>query len=167
MSNIGAVRRDFLKWSGVGALGTALGTASAYGDHMQAFFGVPIYDVRAFGATGGGNIPDTDAVNKAIEAAAGAGGGTVLFPSGSYLCYSIRLKSNVSLYLGPGATILAADPATGGGGYDPPEPNQWDKYQDFGHSHWHNSLIWGEELSNVSICGPGRIWGRGLSRGEG
>ena len=52
-------------------------------------------------------------------------------------------------------------------GYDPPEPNQWDKYQDFGHSHWHNSLIWGEGLSNISICGPGRIWGRGLSRGEG
>jgi len=28
-------------------------------------------------------------------------------------------------------------------------------YQDFGHSHWHNSLIWGEGLENVSIYGPG------------
>jgi polygalacturonase len=168
MSNIGTVRRDFLKLSGVGALGAALGTPPAYGDQKQASSGVTIYDVRAFGATGGGNILDTDAINKAIAAAASAGGGTVLFPSGSYLCYSIRLKSNVSLYLGPGATIVGADPATAGGtGYDPPEPNQWDKYQDFGHSHWHNSLIWGEELSNISICGPGRIWGRGLSRGEG
>src|SRR6266568_4799680 len=53
------------------------------------------------------------------------------------------------------------------GGYDPPEPNQWDNYQDFGHSHWHNSLIWGEEILNVSILGPGRIWGKGLSRGAG
>ncbi|PYV56623.1 MAG: exo-poly-alpha-D-galacturonosidase [Acidobacteria bacterium] len=168
MLNIGAVRRDFLKLSGVGALGAALGTASAYGHQKQAVLGAAIYDVRAFGATGGGNILDTVVVNKAIDAAASAGGGTILFPSGSYLCYSIRLKSNVSLYLGPGATIVGADPATAGGnGYDPPEPNQWDKYQDFGHSHWHNSLIWGEGLSNISICGPGRIWGRGLSRGEG
>ena len=41
------------------------------------------------------------------------------------------------------------------------EPNEWDKYQDFGHSHWHNSLIWGEDLSNIAIVGRGRIWGKG------
>ena len=46
-----------------------------------------------------------------------------------------------------------------------PEPNQWDPYQDFGHSHWHNSLIWGENLENISIIGPGRIDGKGLTRG--
>ncbi len=39
--------------------------------------------------------------------------------------------------------------------------------QDFGHSHWHNSLIWGEGLEDVAITGPGRIFGRGLSRGRG
>ncbi len=78
------------------------------------------------------------------------------FPAGNYLCYSIHLKSHVTLFLDPGATIVAADaPAAGaGGGYDPPEPNAWDKFQDFGHSHWHNSLIWGEDLENISI-GPG------------
>jgi polygalacturonase len=63
-----------------------------------------------------------------------------------------------------GSVIVAADPADGQGQYDPAEPNQWDAYQDFGHSHWHNSLIWGEGLENVSITGPGRIWGRGLTR---
>jgi polygalacturonase len=75
----------------------------------------------------------------------------------------------VDLYLGPGATILAAEaPASGaGGGYDPPEPNPWDHYQDFGHSHWHDSLVWGEGIKNVSTTGPGLIWGKGLSRGEG
>ena len=63
---------------------------------------------------------------------------------------------------------MAADaPAAGaGGGYDPPEPNAWDKFQDFGHSHWHNSLIWGEDLQNISIEGQGLIWGKGLSRGD-
>ncbi len=109
-----------------------------------------------------------DAINKAIDAAAAAGGGIVRFPAGSYLCYSIHLKSHITLSLDPGATIVAADaPAEGaGGGYDPPEPNAWDKFQDFGHSHWHNSLIWGEDLQNISIEGQGLIWGKGLSRGD-
>src|SRR6266705_495463 len=122
-----------------------------------------VYDVRAFGAKGDGKTVDTAAINKAIDTAARAGGGTVRFPAGSYLSFSIHLKSNIALYLDQGATIVAAEPGKGVG-YDPPEPNQWDAYQDFGHSHWHNSLIWGESLENVSILGPGRIWGRGLVR---
>jgi polygalacturonase len=40
-------------------------------------------------------------------------------------------------------------------------------FQDYGHSHFHNSLILGENLDNISITGPGRIWGKGLSRGTG
>src|SRR5204863_360873 len=51
--------------------------------------------------------------------------------------------------------------------YDPAEPNPWDTYQDVGHSHWHNALLWGEDLSDVSILGPGLIWGKGLTRGPG
>jgi polygalacturonase len=121
------------------------------------------YNVRAFGAKGDGKTLDTAAINQAIEAAAKAGGGTVRFPAGSYLSVSIHLKSNIALYLDQGATIVAAEPGKGVA-YDPPEPNQWDAYQDFGHSHWHNSLIWGENLENVSILGPGHIWGRGLVR---
>src|SRR5205807_2288597 len=90
----------------------------------------------------------------------------VHFPAGTYLCYSIHLRSKVALYLDPGATILAADSGPNGQ-YDSAEPNPWDKFQDFGHSHWHNSLIWGEGLENISIVGPGLIWGKGLSRGLG
>jgi polygalacturonase len=123
-----------------------------------------VYDVRAFGAKGDGKRLDTPAINKAIETAALAGGGTVIFPAGTYLCFSIRLKSNITLYLDQGATILAADPTKDNGKYDLPEPNQWDMYQDFGHSHWQNSLIWGIGLENVSILGPGRIDGKGLTR---
>jgi polygalacturonase len=125
------------------------------------------FNVRAYGAKGDGVTLDTAAINSAIDAAAAAGGGTVLFPSGTYASFSIHLKSNVALYLDAGSTILAADPPAAGmpGGYDEPEPNAWDKYQDFGHTHWHNSLIWGEGLVNIGITGPGRIFGRGLSRG--
>src|SRR4051812_31899034 len=57
-----------------------------------------VYNIRAFGARGDGHKIDTPAINKAIEAAAAAGGGTVLFPAGDYLSVSIHLKSNVTLY---------------------------------------------------------------------
>jgi polygalacturonase len=123
-----------------------------------------VYDVRAFGAKGDGKNLDSPAINKAIEAAAAAGGGTVSFPAGTYLSVSIRLRSNITLQLEHGATILAADPIPGKIAYDLPEPNEWDMYQDFGHSHWQNSLIWGIGLENVSIVGPGLINGKGLTR---
>ena len=122
-----------------------------------------VYDVKTFGAKGDGKALDTAAINKTIDAAAAAGGGTVYFPAGNYLSVSIHLKSNIALYLDQGATIIAANTSKEAR-YDPPEPNQWDAYQDFGHTHWHNSLIWGENLTNVSILGPGMIWGKGLVR---
>ncbi|MEO6828737.1 MAG: glycoside hydrolase family 28 protein [Acidobacteriaceae bacterium] len=129
-----------------------------------------IYDVRTYGAIGDGHVIDTPAVNKAIEAAAASGGGTVRFSAGTYACYSIHLRSHVTLFLERGATILAAPtPAAGaGGGYDAPEPDPaWVAYQDFGHNHWHNSLLWGENIHDFGIGGPGLIWGKGLDRGHG
>lgn len=122
------------------------------------------YDVRTFGAKGDGKTLDTRAINQAIDAAATAGGGTVVFPAGTYVSISIRLKSNITLQLDQGATLVAAEHAPGKVEYDQPEPNEWDMYQDFGHSHWHNSLIWGEGLENVSIIGAGLIDGKGLTR---
>lgn len=125
------------------------------------------FDVTAFGATGNGTALDTAAINKAIETAAAAGGGTVRFPAGKYLSFSIRLRSHVTLQLDPGSIIIAAEPpADRASGYDAPEPRRDpERYQGFGHSHWHNSLIWGEALKNVAIVGAGRIYGYGLNRG--
>jgi polygalacturonase len=123
-----------------------------------------VYNIRDFGAKGDGKTVDSIAINKAIDEAAKNGGGTVRFPAGTYLSFSIRLKSNITLYLEKGSTILAADPKEHKGSYDAPEPNEWDMYQDFGHSHWQNSLIWGISVENVSIIGEGLINGKGLTR---
>jgi hypothetical protein len=123
----------------------------------------PLYNIKDYGARGDGKAIDGDAINKAIDAAAKAGGGTVYFPAGNYLSYTIRLQSNISLYIDQGAALIAAAPVNKTG-YDLPEPNAFDKYQDFGHSHWKNSLIYGENLHDISILGPGLIWGKDLTR---
>jgi polygalacturonase len=118
-----------------------------------------VFDVKTYGAVGDGKTLDSPAINKAIDAANAAGGGTVYFIAGTYLSGSIHLKSNVTLYLDQGATIQASpDPET----YDVIEASQkqWDKYQDFGHTYFHNSLIWGENVENIAILGPGVISGK-------
>lgn len=150
-----------------------------------------IYDVRSFGAAGTGQANDTRAINAAVAAAA-PHGGTVYFPAGTYLSYSIHMQSNIAIHLDRGATILAARPVPGSGlrgavtaftqptvpvpetpktdssgnplTYDPPEPNPWAAYQDFGHSHFHNSLFWGENLHDITFEGSGMIDGQGLLR---
>jgi polygalacturonase len=180
---MGEFRREFLKMAGLGIVGGSVSlldttTASAQGTSGTSVntSGKPLFfDVRSFGATGDGKTIDSPAINAAIEAASAAGGGTVVFPAGVYACFSIRLKSFVALYLQQGATVLAADsPLPGqttgymGGNYDSAESNTaWDSYQDYGHNHWHNSLIWGEEIHDFGIFGPGLIWGKGLSHGGG
>ncbi len=124
------------------------------------------FNVKDFGAKGDGQALDSKAINKAIEAAAEKGGGTVYIPAGDYLSGSIRLKSNLRLLIDQGAVIIAAD-VRQENDYDEAEPGSNNSYQDPGHSHWHNSLLWGEELHDVSITGAGRIWGKGLYRKEG
>jgi polygalacturonase len=165
-------RRDVLKLGGIGAAAVtpvaAMSARNFVGDDSSAQAAGWV-SVRQFGARGDGATTDSPAINRAIDAAAAAGGGTVLFPAGVYLSYSIRLKSKVGLYLDHGAVILAGPTPRDGaatGGYDLAEPQgEWEPYQDYGHNHWHNSLIWGDGLDSVSITGPGLIWGKGLSRG--
>lgn len=163
-------RRKFLKDGGLVTAAMVLSADRALAQTGNDAGPSPLFSVKQFGAKADGTTLDSPAINAAIEAASRAGGGMVFFPAGTYSCYSLHLKSNVTLLLSTGARVVAADsPADGQqSGYDLAEPNQpWESYQDFGHNHWHNSLIWGEGLENVAIIGPGLIWGKGLSRGWG
>ena len=165
-------RREFLRW---GLASAAAGLLPVRGQAARSMFSPSTanqdaaWNVSHFGAKGDGAAIDSIAINQAIDAAAKAGGGTVFFPAGVYRSYSIRLKSHVGLFLDHGAVILAAEnpAAENDPGYDPAEPHNapGEAYQDFGHNHWHNSLIWGEGLNDISITGPGMIWGKGLARG--
>jgi polygalacturonase len=145
-------------------VGAGLAAAALVSDAAPARAQAREYDVRDYGATGDGTTIDSPAIQRAIDAAAAAGGGTVVLPTGTYASYSIHLRSHLALRLEAGATLLAAE-STEEHGYDAPEPGPGNEYQDFGHSHWHNSLLWGEDVEGVSIFGPGLIDGRGLWRG--
>ena len=105
------------------------------------------FDIRDFGAVSDGKIDNTDAINKAIVAANTARGGTVLFPAGQWMSGKIFMKSNVTLNISEGATLLAAP----GPIYGEPEGSL-------------SALIWGDGLENVTITG-GVIEGKtGITR---
>ena len=131
----------------------------------------PFFDITKFGAASGGPaLANQKAINDAIAAAAAAGGGTVVVPEGDFRTYTIRLRSRVGLHLAtPRSIIRAAVPGTGagqdGGFYDAPEPNPFVGLQDHGHSHWANSLIYGVDIEDVMISGPGLIDGSHLDAG--
>jgi polygalacturonase len=121
-----------------------------------------IFNVKHYGAFGNGEHLDHIAINKAIDACAAAGGGTVFIPAGKYLCGSIHLKSNVHIYLSSGAVIVGANPELNV--YDTAEAFPYTQYQDGGHTYFHNSLIWGEDLHDISITGTGMIDGGAIAR---
>lgn len=116
----------------------------------------------ATGAKGDGTTLDHPAINRAIDSCVAHGGGRVTLPAGRYLCGSIRMKSNVELHLSAGAVIVAAPAEMKA--YDESEPFPGKEYQDGGHTYFHNSLIWADGATNVSITGQGMIDGDGLTR---
>src|SRR5690349_20778275 len=116
------------------------------------------FNIRDYGATGNGSTNDSAAIQKAVDAASAAGGGTVRVPSGTYKsAKTIHLKSKVVFQLDSGSTVTGAS----GAGYDAPESNPYDKYQDFGHSHFHDAMFYGDRLTGIGFVGSGTIDGGG------
>src|SRR5689334_12713479 len=106
MSATGGSRRHFLGMAGVGAgafpvvAGSAqtLALAPTAGDaHPPP--GSSVLDVTRFGASGDGRTLCTGALQKAIDACGGRGGGVVLIPAGRYLSGALMLRSRVNLHL--------------------------------------------------------------------
>jgi polygalacturonase len=117
-----------------------------------------VFNVKNFGAKGNGSANDSGAINSAVTAANSAGGGTVEFPSGTYKSQNtVHLKSNVTLQLDSGSTIVGSNAK----GYDKAEANPNDKFQDFGHSHFHDAMFFGDSLTNIGFTGSGTIDGGG------
>jgi polygalacturonase len=116
-----------------------------------------VFSVKTFGAKGDGKTNDAPAVNAAIAAAAKNGGGTIEFAGGNFIMAgTVHLASNTTIKVNSGSTITGSS-----GGYDHPESNPNDKYQDFGHSHFHDAMFYGNGLTNITFTGGGTITGGG------
>lgn len=114
-----------------------------------------VFSPLQFGAKGNGKDLDTQAVNAAVDRCFQQGGGIVYLSPGTYLCGTVQLKSNVTLYLEAGATLLGSkeisDYTAMSGGTS--------THGDTGSRH----LIFARDAENISITGPGTIDGQGES----
>ena len=106
-----------------------------------------------------GAAENTRVLNELILRASEGGGGTVTVPAGVYAVYTVRMQSEVTLRLEKGAVLRAARPGVEGGNYDEPEVNLYAGIQDHGHTYLANSLVYGRELRNIAITGPGVLDG--------
>ncbi|MBI3191501.1 MAG: glycoside hydrolase, partial [Pedosphaera parvula] len=98
-------RREFLPHL-LGLTGATLTIRSPSVHAADKTAGKTNFNVRTFGARGDGSHLDTQALQKAIDTCAQSGGGTILFPAGTYLSGTLFLKSRVALHLDSGAVLL-------------------------------------------------------------
>ena len=111
------------------------------------------YNVRDFGAVGDGHALDTRSIQAAIDTCAAQGGGTVFVPAGRYVTGSLFLRSQITLYLDAGATLLGSeDPAD-----YPIIEGRWEGRTQPTHA----PLISGQDLTTIALAGRGTIDGRG------
>jgi polygalacturonase len=111
-------------------------------------------DVTSHGAVGDATTPDTEAVQRAIDAAAHRGGGAVLFPPGTYRCGTLHLRSRVTLRLELGAVLLASK-----------DHRDFDLFESLSYPPWADqethsftfALLAGQDLDGVAIVGEGTI----------
>jgi len=131
-----------------------LGAPFPMADLQRPRFPAATFDVRKFGAVPDGTTKNTDAFRKAIEAAAGAGGGTVVVPPGTWLTGPIHLQSHVNLEVQAGAEIVFSDRFAD---YLPVVFTRWEGIEVYNYS----SLIYAHDCTDVAITGAGKLDGRG------
>jgi polygalacturonase len=106
---------------------------------------------RDFGAKGDGTTKDTAAIQSAIDACAAKGGGIIRLTAGTYLSAPIVLKSNITLQLDKGATLLGSPDHAD---YPPKTEFRLPATQ---------GLVSATDAENVAITGEGTIDGQGES----
>lgn len=112
---------------------------------------LPLFDPMQFGAKGDGRALDSKAINAAIDACARGGGGAVNLRPGIYRSGTVVLKSNVTLYLEAGSTLL--------GSADLHDYSEMPGSSRNGPNPRH--LIFASDAEHVGLAGPGLIDGQG------
>jgi len=107
--------------------------------------GATVFNVRDYGATGQQADDARPSIQRAIDACAAAGGGTVYLPPGAYTSGTLRLRSHLRFEIEAGATLFAS---TDPGAYD------------FGTNAAKAALLYGENLEGVTLEGRGTVDGQ-------
>ncbi|MBN2130332.1 MAG: hypothetical protein JW741_12590, partial [Sedimentisphaerales bacterium] len=115
-----------------------------------------LYDVRDYGANPNGQRRCTEAIQKAIDACAADGGGTVYLPPGTFLSGTLTFKSDVTLRLAAGCTLLGSTDLRD-------YPVTVPKYRSYTDNYTDKSLIYAENVERIAITGRGVIDGRGAA----
>ena len=111
------------------------------------------YVITDYGAVAGGEGVNTASIQRAIDAAAARGGGTVLVPAGIFRSGAIFLKAGVALHLAAGAVLKGSENIED----YPRRPTRIE-----GHFEpWRLALVNAQNLTGVRISGPGRFDGSG------
>jgi polygalacturonase len=131
------------------ALNLAVTTASGQSPPSGGFF-----NVLDYGGKPDGQTKCTDAIRKAIDAATAKGGGTIYFPSGTYLTGPIRLQSHITLFVDAGATLRFS---TNFDDYLPMVPSRWEGIAVTNFS----PLIYAYRADHIAIVGRGTLDGQG------
>jgi polygalacturonase len=118
----------------------------------SGFAKTAIFDVKDFGAVGDGKTMDTRAIQAAIDAC--IPGGQVRLHDGTFLSATLHLKSDLTLFIEPTATLLGSGETNDYNVLNPPMTN--------GQKHsCDRALVYAEDCTNVVIDGGGTINGNG------
>lgn len=110
------------------------------------------YNVKEYGVTGNKQLC-TVGFQRAIDAAAKAGGGKVIVPAGEYISGPLFLRSNIVFEVSAGATIYFHNDIEN----TPTIMGSWEGIE----RRVFASLFTGHDLENVTITGRGQIDGQG------
>lgn len=93
-------RRNFLFGAGLGAAAATVSAAVMGAEAAAGAKSDSRFNVKDFGARGDGKTSDSEAIQRALDAA-GAVMGTVWFPAGVYRCHGLRVPPHVTLLADP------------------------------------------------------------------
>lgn len=116
----------------------------------ECIFPAQDFSIADFGAVAGGEVSNTEAIARAIEACNKAGGGRVVVPAGEWLTGPIHFKSNVNLHLAEGATLRFTDNPSD---YLPAVMTSWEGMECYNYS----PLVYAFECENIAITGTGTL----------
>lgn len=111
-------------------------------------------DMLKSGAKADGKTLNTTLINHTVDRLSQAGGGTLFFPAGTYLTGAIRLKSNITLELEAGATLLFSD------NFDDYLPFMEVRHEGVMMKSF-SPLISAMDAENITIKGEGTLDGQG------